>query len=444
MKRKMYGLVISMAAALIMTGCGQTPAVQEKSGAESADAQTSSPQNPQGTTQESLSSGTDIEPADEITFWSTKEDCFPELCEEFTRETGIKVNATYMGGYDDMVNKVMAGIAGKKLPDVAQLGQRHGLAQMYDSGYLLPVEDYISKDIMDDILPGFWKRFTYKDKKVILPFQNSMPMLYYNKTMFDQAGVPVPKTMEDVVSAAKEIKDVTGNYGFTFHSDYPWYIMALMYNSSTAPIAGNKPQMNTEPVKKIFEQVSHMANVDGSMPKNQHSTAQEDFCNGKIGMLMTSCASYAKVEKLVDDKFEIALASFPRVNTMDITMGGNGLGLFKTTPEKQKAATMFVEFMLDDERVASNCLTSGYIPVTNGATDTETYRKYLEDPNRQVVNEQLPYLGGAAVNPADSLVWSEVMSLVDSVEAEPDVDLDGRLAEIDGKIEKYLNEYAGK
>ena len=249
MKRKMYGLVISMAAALIMTGCGQTPAVQEKSGAESADAQTSSPQNPKGTTQESLSSGTDIEPADEITFWSTKEDCFAELCEEFTRETGIKVNATYMGGYDDMVNKVMAGIAGKKLPDVAQLGQRHGLAQMYDSGYLLPVEDYISKDIMDDILSGFWKRFTYKDKKVILPFQNSMPMLYYNKTMFDQAGIPVPKTMEDVVSAAKEIKDVTGNYGFTFHSDYPWYIMALMYNSSTAPIAGNKPQMNTEPEK---------------------------------------------------------------------------------------------------------------------------------------------------------------------------------------------------
>ena len=48
------------------------------------------------------------------------------------------------------------------------------------------------------------------------------------------------------------------------------------------------------------------------------------------------------------------------------------------------------------------------------------------------------------MNPADSLVWSEVMSLVDSVEAEPDVDLDGRLAEIDGKIEKYLNEYAGK
>lgn len=128
---------------------------------------------------------------------------------------------------------------------------------------------------------------------------------------------------------------------------------------------------------------------------------------------------------------------------MDITMGGNGLGLFKTTPEKEKAAVMFVEFLLDDERLAQNCLNFGYIPVTNGATNTETYKEYLQDPNRQVVDDQLQYLGGAAVNPADSLVWGEVMSLVDSVEADANVDLDARLAEIDTKIEKYLNEYAG-
>ena len=342
-----------------------------------------------------------------------------------------------------MVNKVMAGIAGQNLPDVAQLGQCHGLAQMYDSGYLLPVEDLISQDILDDILPGFWKRFTYKDTKVILPFQNSMPMLYYNKTMFDEAGIDVPTTMEEVVAAAKEVKDATGNYGFTFHSDYPWYIMALMYNSGTAPVVDGKPSMNTEPVKQIFQWVSQMANVDESMPRNQHATAQEDFCNGNIGMLMTSCASYAQVEKLVDGKFEIGLAMFPEVTTMDITMGGNGLGLFKTTPEKEKAAVMFVEFLLDDERLAQNCLNFGYIPVTNGATNTETYKEYLQDPNRQVVGDQLQYLGGAAVNPADSLVWGEVMSLVDSVEADANVDLDARLAEIDTKIEKYLNEYAG-
>ncbi|MGN0406607.1 MAG: ABC transporter substrate-binding protein [Bariatricus sp.] len=443
MKRKIYGLVVGMMSVLVMAGCGQQAASQNPQGTEKPETVQSGAQATESGVKNNKESA-DVQPADEITFWSTKEDCFSELCEEFAKETGIKVNATYMGGYDDMVNKVMAGIAGKKLPDVAQLGQRHGLAQMYDSGYLLPVEEYVDQDIMEDILPGFWKRFTYKDKKVILPFQNSMPMLYYNKDMLAEAGVKVPESMDELVAVAKELKDKTGNYGFTFNSDYPWYIMALMYNSGTAPVVDGKPCMNSELVRKIFEQVSQMSNTDQSMPKNQHATAQEDFCNGKVAMLMTSCASYAKVEKLVDGKFEIGLAMFPEVTTMDITMGGNGLGLFKTTPEKQKAATMFVEFMLDNERVAKNCLNSGYIPVTNGATNTETYKKYLEDPNRQVVNEQLQYLGGAAVNPADSLVWSEVMSLVDSVEADPDVELDARLAEIDSKIGNYLNEYAGK
>ena len=440
MKKKMLGIAIGMAAVFAMTGCSGQTGEETTTAAQTAAGTTAAGTTAGAETAENLQ---DVQPADEITFWSTTEDCFADLCAEFTEETGIKVNATYMGGYDDMVNKVMAGIAGQNLPDVAQLGQRHGLAQMYDSGYLLPVEDLISQDILDDILPGFWKRFTYKDTKVILPFQNSMPMLYYNKTMFDEAGIDVPTTMEEVVAAAKEVKDATGNYGFTFHSDYPWYIMALMYNSGTAPVVDGKPSMNTEPVKQIFQWVSQMANVDESMPRNQHATAQEDFCNGNIGMLMTSCASYAKVEKLVDGKFEIGLAMFPEVTTMDITMGGNGLGLFKTTPEKEKAAVMFVEFLLDDERLAQNCLIFGYIPVTNGATNTETYKEYLQDPNRQVVDDQLQYLGGAAVNPADSLVWGEVMSLVDSVEADANVDLDARLAEIDTKIEKYLNEYEG-
>lgn len=47
---------------------------------------------------------------------------------------------------------------------------------------------------------------------------------------------------------------------------------------------------------------------------------------------------------------------------MDIPMGGNGLGLFNTTPEKAKAAVMFIEFMLEKNRVANNTLNSGYIP----------------------------------------------------------------------------------
>lgn len=385
-----------------------------------------------------------ITPASEITFWSTKEDCFQELCEQFKQETGITVNATYMGGYDDMVNKVMAGIAGGRLPDVAQLGQRHGLAQMYDSGALLPIEDYISKDIIDDIFPGFWKRFTYKDKKVILPFQNSMPVLYYNKDVMEANQIAIPSTFEEVMSAAKEIKEKTGIYGFTLNNDYPWYVLALIYNSGVKPVEDGAAAMDSPEIEAIFKDFQQMAAVDKSMPANQHATAQEDFCNGKVAMFMSSCASYAKIQKLADGKFEVGVAQFPSVTAMDIPMGGNGLGMFTSSPEKQKAAAMFIEFMLDKERVAGNTLKSGYIPVTNAAIATGTYKEYLTDPNREIVHNQLKYLGGAAVHPTDSLVWSEISSLLDSVEANSAVDISAELKKINEKITKYMDQYAGK
>lgn len=418
-------------AAMVLTGCGQPAAVE-----------TTAPQTENQVSQSDMDSE-EVTPATEITFWSTKEDCFQELCDEFKAETGITVQGTFMGGYDDMVNKVMAGIAGNKLPDVAQLGQRHGLSQMYDSGYLLPIEDYISRDILVDIFPGFWKRFTYKDKKVILPFQNSMPVLYYNKTLLEENAIQVPETFDQVVTTAKEIKDKTGSFGFTLNEDYPWYVLALIYNSNVTPVTNGKATMNAPEVENIFRKLGEMSTVDKSMPANQHATAREDFCNGNVAMLMSSCASYASIQKLADNKFEVGVARFPSVTTMNIPMGGNGLGMFKSTPEKEKAAAMFIEFMLDKDRVANNTLVSGYIPVTNAAIATETYKTYLTDPNRQVVDEQLQFLGGASVDPADSLVWSEIGSLLDSVEANENIDITERLSQIDKKITQYMDQYAG-
>ena len=380
-----------------------------------------------------------------VMIWDTYQEAgLKEILADFTEETGIGAEIQVVP-WNEYWTLLEAGAQGGDMPDVFWMHSNESERYM-SNDMLLDLTDKIAESDLVDMskYPEDIKNlYTYEDKVYAVPKDVDTIALWYNKTMFDEAGIDVPTTMEEVVAAAKEVKDATGNYGFTFHSDYPWYIMALMYNSGTAPVVDGKPSMNTEPVKQIFQWVSQMANVDESMPRNQHATAQEDFCNGNIGMLMTSCASYAQVEKLVDGKFEIGLAMFPEVTTMDITMGGNGLGLFKTTPEKEKAAVMFVEFLLDDERLAQNCLNFGYIPVTNGATNTETYKEYLQDPNRQVVDDQLQYLGGAAVNPADSLVWGEVMSLVDSVEADANVDLDARLAEIDTKIEKYLNEYAG-
>ncbi len=385
----------------------------------------------------------DVKPAKEIIFWSTDKNSFKDVADEFEKQTGIKVTGTYMGGYDDMVNKVMAGIRSKNLPDVAQLGQRHGLAQFYDSKTLLPVEEFVSPELISDILPGFWKRFTYKGKKVIMPFQNSMPVLYYNKALIEKAGVKLPETFEELQNAAAVIKEKTELSGFSTDKDTSWYINALAYNSGVSFVTDdNKAVFNTPETVAVFNAYRDMASK-GIMPKAQHNTAVEDFSNGQIGMIMASCASYKKITGLVGDKFEVGVVMFPGVKVMDIPMGGNGLGLFNSTPEKIKASIMFIEFMLDRDRVANNTLKSGYIPVTNAAMQTEAYQNYLSDPNRAVVNEQLKHLGGRGVNPADSIVWNELQGIVEKVEVDPAADIEKVLKESEKKVQEYLDGYKG-
>lgn len=424
-------LAILLCAGALLPGCTNAGAAGGASGSSAA-----------GGSSGSAAGGSAASAGREIVFWSTKEDCFATACAEFTEQTGVTVNATYMGGYDDMVNKVTAGIVANSLPDVAQLGQRHGISQMYDSGKLLAVEDKLPQELLDDILPGFWKRFTYKDKKVILPFQNSMPMLYYNADLFAQAGVSEPKTFDEVVAAAKTIAEQTDAYGFTTADDSPWYLNALAYNAGVDLVTETQATANNEAMQSILTAFQQMANADGSLPANQHKTAQEDFANGKVAMLMTSCASYTKITNLVDGKFELKVAMFPTISTMDIPMGGNGLGLFASTPEREADAVEFVKFMLEPERVAQSTLQYGYIPVTNAAIATDTYQEYLQDPNRQVVHDQLQYLGGRAVNPADSLVWSELLNILDTVEADGNADVAQELAKMDEKVQKYLDDYA--
>lgn len=380
-----------------------------------------------------------VTPAKEIVFWSTKSDALKTQTDAFTQKTGITVKGTYMGGYDDMLNKVMAGIAANNIPDVAQLGQRTGLAQLYDSGHLIPVDSVLPKSLIGDILPGFWKRFTYKDKKVIVPFQNSMPMLYYNKDLLAKAGLTPPSTMDEVVADAKALT-TADHYGFTTNSDTPWYIIAMMSNAQVTPISGKTSHFNTPAVQQIFGYYKQMV-TDKSMAANQHSTAEEDFANGKVAMILTSCASYATITTNTKQRFAIGIADFPSIKTMNIPMGGNGLGIFKSTAAKEAASVQFVESLLDAQQVANYSLKSGYIPVTNASVSTDTYKKYLEDPNRAIVNDQLKDLGGYGVNPADALEWDDLSKLLDKVEADPNTDISAGLKQIDTDITHYLKDY---
>src|SRR5690606_37895649 len=96
----------------------------------------------------------------EITFWSQREELYADYIAEFEKlHPHIKVNAQHVGSnYDEMAQRVMAAAVADNLPHVVQMGQRHGIAQVADSGRLVPIEKFMSEEEMNDVLPAFWER----------------------------------------------------------------------------------------------------------------------------------------------------------------------------------------------------------------------------------------------------------------------------------------------
>ncbi|CAG7626714.1 ABC transporter substrate-binding protein [Paenibacillus allorhizosphaerae] len=109
-----------------------------------------------------------------------------------------------------------------------------------DTGILEPLDDYIKKNKID--VSGFgplYDSLKVNDKMYGLPYRKSNWMLYYNKTLFDQAKVPYPKadmTWDEFRDLAKKMTKGEGAnkiYGAFLHPwAQTWYIQAVQGGST--------------------------------------------------------------------------------------------------------------------------------------------------------------------------------------------------------------------
>ncbi len=106
-----------------------------------------------------------------------------------------QVEAIYQGAYADIAQKLTAATTAKTLPEVAQMG---GAPYLADSGALVPVTELMSAADRADIYQAFWDYNAFKGQIVTMPFNNSVPMLFYNKDMFSAAGLDPNKPPGDL------------------------------------------------------------------------------------------------------------------------------------------------------------------------------------------------------------------------------------------------------
>jgi multiple sugar transport system substrate-binding protein len=157
----------------------------------------------------------------------------------FTELTGIQVDMQMIpGDPNDFFDKTDIAVMGGDTTDCIRLTNPLEIARYVNAGFLLPLDDMLKKEGYDAeaVYGKYLKR--HDGKLLYLPYEQSIHSVYYNKKIFDEAGVPYPKapwTWDDYIAIAKKLTDkAKGLYGsyFVYDWEYYYYMIARQRNVS--------------------------------------------------------------------------------------------------------------------------------------------------------------------------------------------------------------------
>ena len=159
-----------------------------------------------------------------VKIWdSTQLEGIRQICEEWSAESGVDVQVEVVN-WDNYWTLLEAGASGGQMPDVFWMHSNN--AQRYmDAELLLNLNDYIAADEsidMDNYYQDIVELYTQDDGTYYaIPKDYDTIALWYNKDMFDAAGIEYPTndwTWDDLYEAGKALtKD--GKYGMAMDTD---------------------------------------------------------------------------------------------------------------------------------------------------------------------------------------------------------------------------------
>jgi len=318
----------------------------------------------------------------------------------------IKVNAVLSGGYGDTLTKIQTTIKGGGTPpDVAVLLSTD-LYSLVDSNAIQPLDDFIKAaggdSFTSDFFPAYLANSNYQNHIWSLPFQRSIPVLYYNKDMFKAAGLDDskgPANYAEMVADAQKLTKPDGSaWGIEISSDgIPYWLFQsfVIGSGSNVFTAANKVTFDTPVVAQALQDFIDLPNKDKVMPPGVLLWANmpNDFVNGKTAMIWHSSGSLTNILKQA--KFNVGVSYTVGGTGYGAPTGGGNMYILKGIPaDHQAAAWKFIQFMTSVDIQADWSINTGYVASRQSSYDTQAMKDYIAKvPQAAVAAAGLKYAG---------------------------------------------------
>lgn len=236
MKKRTWFALLAMVviAGMLLSAC-QAEEVTEEPGVEVPEEPEEEPEEP---IEEAPEEPGEEEPAEVVTIristWAGVEEAaeLQEVIDEINAQVD-HFQIIHEPAPDDYYTKIQTALAGGTSADLFWLSQEW-IAGFAEDGALLDITDYLEADDVsahpaadvDDYFEGVLQTAVYQDRYYGLPWIAQPVVLYYNRALFDEAGLDYPTmdwTWEEFEQAAAELtRDTDGDgtndqWGFTMN-----------------------------------------------------------------------------------------------------------------------------------------------------------------------------------------------------------------------------------
>lgn len=298
-----------------------------------------------------------------VTWWDTstvgsEDKVFKKLAEDFeAKHKGVDVKYVNVP-FGEAQNKFKnAAQSGSGAPDVIR-SEVAWTPEFADLGYLAPLDGTAALKDEKDFVPQAAASTKYDGKTYAVPQVIDSLGIFYNKKLFKDAGVEVPKTIDELKTVSKTIKDKTGKTGMYLRGDDAYWFLSFLYGEGgdLVDAEGKTVTVDSPAGVKAMEVVKDL--VDSGAAKTDATDGWENmqaaFKGGDVAMMINGpwaiADTYAGPQ--FKDKANLGVAPVPAGSAgQGAPQGGHNLGVYAGS-KNLDASYAFVEYMSSAESQA--------------------------------------------------------------------------------------------
>jgi len=388
------------------------------------------------------------------------------MCADFNLEyPEFEVVPSWKGSYDETFVASIAAARAGKAPHILHVTQPI-TREAIDSGIFAVAEDLIDRFGMEvkweDYIDAVLDTYRVGGRLYCFPWNSSSAILYYNKTLFEKAGVSLSRkpTFEDIIEVGNKIVD--GGYA-TYAITWPilyWWVQQWMAEQGQNVVdnengrAGRptKAYLTSDASIQAYEWWKQL--YDEGLWVNPGRSAWGEalriFTSHESAMFISTTAHVTAVQKSsAEGGWELETTFLPIPEGTERcggTVGGGTLWVTKDHPDEQlKAATKFVVWMSDTAQTIRWHQLTGYYPIKKTAVEILEREGWFEEkPSYRTAIDQL--LETKSIPATQSALFGAFRAVEDLMEIAFEEIMGGKpveeaLAKANDKANKAIAEY---